>query len=160
MDLAQQLQLCLEKYSKQAQQLMQLLQSEQQALQTDDQAALNELTQQKQHLLTDFLQADRSFVDIISKSNNPNHQTLNDVINDLDSPKQSQLTTLWKKLKQSIEETLNLNAINGIALSNRINAIRHTLSILTTGDANESIVSYDANGGLESATRSTGQSKA
>jgi flagellar biosynthesis/type III secretory pathway chaperone len=160
MELEKKLQEAMRYSLEKTQELRELLVTEQEALQQDNQKKINELTHKKQKLLVSVLDANKMVIALISHPTQQSQSKLQDIIHHLNSPNEKQLIALYKKLKDTVSETLNLNSINGIALNSRANSIKHTLSLLTTGHHQDHVVSYNAQGSLQSSLRTTGQSKA
>lgn len=160
MELEKKLQEAMRYSLEKTQELHELLMSEQEALQQDNQKKINELTHKKQKLLVNMLDANKMVIALISHPTRQSQSKLQDIIHHLNSPNEQQLIALYKKLKETVSKTLTLNSINGIALNSRVNSIKHTLSLLTVGSNQEQIVSYNAQGSLQPSLRTTGQSKA
>lgn len=159
MDLAAQIEQVLTQYQQQGQDLVKLLEQEQVALKENQRDFIGELTQQKQRLLSDFVNADKTLLAIIQQHGNPKTTSIAEIIEQLNTQGKDYLKQLWQNLQTTISTARKLNVTNGIAISNRLNSIKHSLDLLK-GQSPNDVVSYNAKGNLQTHRNATGESLA
>lgn len=142
----------------QAEQLFELLQSEQQALLAEDHDSLATLSEQKLLISQslDHIELQRQAIMASAGVSIDSHSMQNFLLANQKNTGFKPLLQSWQKLLDVLQKASEQNHLNGILLEKQRQHVKRALNILFEQSSNPSV--YDANGGTDSPqyTRSVG----